>query len=913
MADAKLRLVLEGAEDLKRQLAEVQALLDQMNSARTGGVGPAPGGISGSPATAATTGSPPAPAMPAAGASAAAAGGPTATSLPANDLNVAQAAQGISMGQAFTLLAGNQAYQQALGLAGNAASDLAHAEAFGTTYNPGSMAGSLVQFGGASIAAGAAFLFGGGPAASGAAFVGANAALAPVKSYLDAKADAATADIELRDYTRAMGIPEFYFKGYPDEQQRVLDSLIRGRPTMRSFQDQARAGEWEYDPTLGFGRDDSKYDYRVGRGWLPIERRLRDARTEKERGPFNSAREEIAWSPEMRKLHGTPDEMSDASWDPRDVLSLGKSHPEAVATYLANVPSFRPWLPAFYAAADRHFSREQNRRVRAEDIARAQIDFEIARDAGDFGALESAGIRISDLMSSAANELRDDAKESDITETDRAVLEKQAEGKAAVAAVTRKRVRLEAIRGRRGLATQAERRALDRAGAGGYDAMIRQYQQMVQSSSDYAADLTAARMGPADDNAAAEALHNATYTLPMQMIQLQARQDAIDTGAKVNMVIAGGAYAQMYGGGGYQASAGSQAAAGAASLQADSLQRQANQLRPYDAMGASQLDNQAAALRTQATVLSHQAKLEGIQGDYATRGIGIYEQRSTAASALATGISGPAAAGAAFSAYQAAEKELSSAQRAYDETLATGAAPDSDVGRQRRAAIADAKMGLVNAQNALAGVPFGASETMQLSRLGVQADYIRAGYGGSRGALRRNLRSQMGLTDDYLADIDARERDMRAAGDLTPEQERILNAQRDGAYRQRLGMMQDYDSGWAERLFGRAYGMTMYGEMAGAGIRREAAIYGGLGDRSRNFGGTRTQMEEYRLSMPARMLRRLEGDSADATMNSAMGARVEVEVTVKDERGRPLEATQRVLRDAPTLNALAPKKTPASG
>lgn len=254
----------------------------------------------------------------------------------------------------------------------------------------------------------------------------------------------------------------------------------------------------------------------------------------------------------------------------------------------------------------------------------------------------------------------------------------------------------------------------------------------------------------------------------------------------------------------------------------------------------------------------------------------------------------------------AEQQRLQVLRESYQRLLDQGFSPMSPEAIEYERSIRETELSIASSSRGLAEVTMGTPDFIRSTYLRAQKALYTAGYGGTPGAVRANLREQIAIAQRHLMSINAREAELRRSGELTETQARDLAAQREEAAMKLLSLQQEYDTGWLDRIISSAVNIPSgrFAQLYASNSLREAMMYG---VSHRLLGGSREAMEEYRFAGPARFLSLLGGGSAagftEGAIREAMGGKLTVEVVIKDGAHNVLGETQKVVSSLSRENA----------
>lgn len=311
---------------------------------------------------------------------------------------------------------------------------------------------------------------------------------------------------------------------------------------------------------------------------------------------------------------------------------------------------------------------------------------------------------------------------------------------------------------------------------------------------------------------------------------------------------------------------------------------------------------EVATLQSQLTAVQASSAAAVVGARFQTAMVGIAERQAAGAIPFLRGVQGPGDIGERIG---IAGEQVAAAQRALNDTLSAGFSRDSSEAQQARLALTSAQLGYEQtvAQSGVVGMT--GAQRAEAARLNTQAAFLSSGYGGSAGRMREVIMRQLSLSEQLISAELANRAAGMAAGTWTDANEAAHQERIGGLAMHALSLQQQYDQGIEQRWMSVGYGMSGNASMVMSRFNNRTAAFAGI--RNRVLGGDQETTREFR-SLPARMMAGLLGMDnpagfVDRTLSGGV-QRVQIEVTVRDGQGRPLESTQKTLADAPTLDGM---------
>lgn len=253
------------------------------------------------------------------------------------------------------------------------------------------------------------------------------------------------------------------------------------------------------------------------------------------------------------------------------------------------------------------------------------------------------------------------------------------------------------------------------------------------------------------------------------------------------------------------------------------------------------------------------------------------------------------AGGAAGSAAQAellglTDSNIAASEAELAANIKAGMSPDSPQNQAIRSRIASMKIGRENQQRNLAISPMSAGDRATRSNLSTEAAFYERGY-GSFGDIRGNLLAQIGMVEKRMGELDANRARIRAGKvdgvTWTDAMEADYTEARNAAAMEALGLSEQYNFGYDQRLISEAYNMSGMGRLGMTRFTRREAAASGVFHRA--FGGSEEQTRRMREMYPAMTRAMGSGNPmnfADRAIGGEGRASVEVLIRVQDGTGR---------------------------
>lgn len=223
--------------------------------------------------------------------------------------------------------------------------------------------------------------------------------------------------------------------------------------------------------------------------------------------------------------------------------------------------------------------------------------------------------------------------------------------------------------------------------------------------------------------------------------------------------------------------------------------------------------------------------------------------------------------------------------------IQAGMSPDSPQNQAIRSRIASMKIGRENQMRGLAIAPMSAQDRARRSDLSTEAAFYERGY-GTFGDIRGNLLAQIEMVEKRMGELEANRTKIRsgkvAGVTWTDAMEADYTEAKNAAALEALGLSEQYNYGYDQRLISEAYNMSGMGRLGMTRFtRREAAA---MGVFHRALGGSEEQTRKMREMYPAMTRAMGSGNPmnfADRAIAGGEGrASVEVLIRVQDGTGR---------------------------
>lgn len=147
-----------------------------------------------------------------------------------------------------------------------------------------------------------------------------------------------------------------------------------------------------------------------------------------------------------------------------------------------------------------------------------------------------------------------------------------------------------------------------------------------------------------------------------------------------------------------------------------------------------------------------------------------------------------------------ARKQVQAATAAINDLSAKGFDYDSKEMRPFREQLNAAKEQEASLESSLMLIRPTAAQEAKMLTLGTERMAMQAGFMGGVGAVRENITAQMDVIKGQISDLNRAAKDAKAKGNWNDENERNYNRQMADYTRQLIGLQQEYDEGFMERI-----------------------------------------------------------------------------------------------------------------
>lgn len=237
------------------------------------------------------------------------------------------------------------------------------------------------------------------------------------------------------------------------------------------------------------------------------------------------------------------------------------------------------------------------------------------------------------------------------------------------------------------------------------------------------------------------------------------------------------------------------------------------------------------------------------------------------------------------------DANIALAEQNLQDNIAAGMSPNSKENMAIRREITSMKGNRENQMRGLAIAPMSAQDRARRSDLSTEAAFYERGY-GTFGDIRGNLLAQIEMVEKRMGELEANRTKIRsgkvAGVTWTDAMEADYTEAKNAAALEALGLSEQYNYGYDQRLISEAYNMSGMGRLGMTRFtRREAAA---MGVFHRALGGSEEQTRKMREMYPAMTRAMGSGNPmnfADRAIAGGEGrASVEVLIRVQDGTGR---------------------------